>query len=440
MQLPFLIVSDSKGNVFEIPELFMAAWSAEDDYTLPDNREIIPLPQTSIFFTLPGREAVGYDAKRDTFVTIKEYHGERVFPVAAFMPPGYLRTLHAAYREMKGAPRLPLYCYAAAGWKSGRFYVAGTRIDRKQRHEIADADLPRVDALAAAMLKRHPRNRVVAHLMRDCVMRYRCPNACNLALGRWECPVPVSPACNASCIGCISHQAEDSGFPASQHRLDFVPTVEEILEYAADHLKTAPNPIASFGQGCEGEPLLQAGLIEEAIRGIRARTIRGIINMNTNASNPAAIEKLCRAGLNSIRVSLNSAQDVFYSAYYRPRGYSFDNVRESIRIAKRLGAWVSLNYLAFPGFTDHPAEIAALKKLLRATKCDMIQTRNLNIDPQWFNRAMNFGKLKGGAIGMLGWIDEMQKTFPALRLGYFNPTNGTMKMRVLREKASVSRP
>jgi pyruvate-formate lyase-activating enzyme len=331
---------------------------------------------------------------------------------------------------LKGAPRLPLYCYAAAGWKNDTFYVAGNRIDRKSRHEIADDDLATIDKKAAAMLKAHPKNRLITHLMLNCVMRYRCPNACNLVLGRWECPIPVSNACNASCIGCISHQPKESGFPSSQHRLDFIPTVEEILEYAVEHLKKASNPIVSFGQGCEGEPLMQARLIEASIREIRRRTGRGIINLNTNGCFPSAIERLCEAGLNSMRVSLNSAQDSFYRAYYKPRGYCFDDVRESIKIAKRRGVWVSLNYLVFPGFTDHPSEINALNKLLRIGKCDMIQTRNLNIDPQWFSRAMRLPPAKGEPIGMPQWIDAMRASFPHVRLGYFNPTLATMKKRI----------
>jgi pyruvate-formate lyase-activating enzyme len=421
MRLPYLLVSDSTGDIFEIPELSMAA-SSLDAPVLPGPDNLIPMPRSSLLFTLPGRAAMGYDPG-GRLVTITEYGGKRVFPVAAFMPPGYLRTLHCAYAELPGAPRLPLYCYAAVGWKNERFYVAGTRIDRRLCHEIADSILPEVDRKAAALLARHPRNRLVAHLVHNCVLKYRCPNACNLTLNKGECPVPISPACNASCIGCISRQPKSAGFPSSQHRIDFVPTVTEILDYAVPHCASAPRPIVSFGQGCEGEPLLQEELVEEAIRGIRLRTKRGTININTNASIPAAIRRLCRAGLNSMRVSLNSAQEGFYGTYYRPAGYSFEDVRESIRIAKRLGAWVSLNYLVFPGFTDDPSEIKALKELLRDSRIDMLQTRNLNVDPQWFCREMNFRGLTGNAIGMPQWVNCIRKAFPKVRLGYFNPAS-----------------
>jgi pyruvate-formate lyase-activating enzyme len=402
------------------------AGAVTGSYVLPDEQSIIPMPQSSVFFTLPRRVPVGYDRKRKTFVTVNEYRGAPVFAVAVFMPPGYVRTLHSAYREMSSPPRLPLYCYTAVGWKNNRFYAAGRRIDRSLRHEIADASLKTIELKACAMLKRHARNRLVSHLVNNCVFKYRCPNACNLVLGRWECPVPVSSACNAGCIGCISKQPMKSGFPASQHRLDFVPHPREIIDYVVPHLKKAANPVASFGQGCEGEPLLQADLIEESIREIRARTGRGIININTNASLPRAIERLCGAGLNSMRVSLNSAQAEYYTSYYRPKTYSFDDVLESMMIAKRHNVWVSINYLIFPGFTDHPSELNALKKLLHMTKLDMIQTRNLNIDPLWLIDELGLRKLTGNPIGIISWISEIRKCFPKTRMGYFNPTCRTM--------------
>ena len=59
-------------------------------------------------------------------------------------------------------------------------------------------------------------------------------------------------------------------------RLSFVPTPQEIAEVAGPHLARAERGIASFGQGCEGEPLLQARVIEVAIRLIRARTLHWI--------------------------------------------------------------------------------------------------------------------------------------------------------------------
>jgi pyruvate-formate lyase-activating enzyme len=420
------VVSDRAGKIFEIPGLSMAA-GAIGSWCRPDDRSCVPLPESSLLFTLPGRLPVGYDSAKKKFVVVRDYCGVPVFAVAAFMPPGFLQTFPSAYREVPGAPRLPLFSYTAAGWRNGRFFAAGYRIDRRKVHEIADESLADIDVRARAMKRRFPANRLVAHLVDNCVMRYRCPNACNCVLGRWECPIPVSRACNAACVGCISRQSGSSGIPSTQHRIDFVPSVNEIIEYVVPHLKVAADPVASFGQGCEGEPLLQADLIEESIRGIRARTGRGIINLNTNGSCPRDVERLCRAGLNSMRVSLNSAQPEFYNAYYRPKNYSFEDVLESIMIAKRHNVWVSLNYLVFPGFTDHPLETRALKKLLCVTRLDMIQTRNLNIDQAWYINTLGLRrKLAGNPAGMVAWVGRIRKMFPRVKLGYFNPTRRTM--------------
>ena len=76
--------------------------------------------------------------------------------------------------------------------------------------------------------------------------------------------MPSSPACNANCIGCISFQPEEETIVSTQDRLTFKPTAEEIIEFTVPHLETAPYPIVSFGQGCEGEPLLMWKTIREA--------------------------------------------------------------------------------------------------------------------------------------------------------------------------------
>jgi|WetSurMetagenome_2_1015567.scaffolds.fasta_scaffold00476_2 pyruvate-formate lyase-activating enzyme len=429
MKPPALIVADENGRIMDIPELSMAVGGIRGA-VMPGEESLIPLPSSSLLFTLPGRTAIGFDESSGKIVEVPELGGKRVYAAAAFMPPGYVCTGHAAYGEEAGAPRLPLYCYAAAGWRNGKFHAAGHRVDRRLRHEIPDGSLRAIDAKARIFRGKHKGNRLVSHLVNNCVLAYRCPNAINLVLGRWECPVPVSRACNASCVGCISHQPKASRVQSTQHRLDFTPSVDEILDYVVPHLKTAPNPIASFGQGCEGEPLLEAELVEEAIRKIREKTRRGIINLNTNGSLPRAVERLCRAGLGSMRVSMNSAQTGFYRAYYRPRGYSFCDVAESIGVAKRSSVWVSLNYLVFPGLTDHPSEIEALERLIRRYGIDMIQTRNLNIEPEWYAGALGLDGLEGPGGGIVSWLNRVRRKFPRVRIGYFNPVPPEVRARV----------
>ncbi len=436
MKGPCLVACDAGGHAFDVPDLLMAGASL-GQWRQPDIAELMPVPAASSFFSLPGRYPVGFDPRRKKLVVLREYRGAPVQAAAVFLPPGYLQFLSAAYEQEPAAPRLPLFCYTAVGWTNGRFVAAGQLIDRQLRHHIPPAWAGRIARGAASLIKRYPRNRLVRHLVNHCVFEYRCPNACNLVLGRMECPIPVSPACNARCVGCISHQPAASCIPSTQHRLDFVPTCAEICEYVAPHLQHAADPIASFGQGCEGEPLLQARLVEQAIKAIRARTARGVLNMNTNASRPADVERLCKAGLDSLRVSLNSAQPEYYHAYYQPRGYALADVVESIRIARRHGVWVSLNYLVFPGFTDSRGELRALENLLRATDVNMIQARNLNMDPAWYAQVLGRAP-RGKTVGMLAWAQWLRRRFPRVRLGYFNPTRATLRGQASRPGAGLA--
>jgi wyosine [tRNA(Phe)-imidazoG37] synthetase (radical SAM superfamily) len=256
--------------------------------------------------------------------------------------------------------------------------------------------------------------------MDNCCNTYHCPAARNLSLGRWECPVPVSPACNANCIGCISFQPQEETILSTQDRLSFRPTAEEIVEFTVPHLKTAPFPIISFGQGCEGEPLLMWETIRDAIMEIRKHTDRGSININTNGSKPDAVMALCQAGLNSIRVSMNSARKSIYEAYYRPNNYAFEDIVDSLREVRASGGWTSINYFVFPGMTDCEEEYEALRKLISGTGLNMIQWRNFNIDPDWY-----LGKIgcteTGEAMGVKPMMELLRDEFPLLKFGYFNP-------------------
>ena len=75
------------------------------------------------------------------------------------------------------------------------------------------------------------------------------------------------------------------------------PTLDEIVPPFVRHLNEAPDPIISFGQGCEGEPITQWKRISEAIAAIRAETKQGTINLNTNGSVPHGSRRSARAGL-----------------------------------------------------------------------------------------------------------------------------------------------
>ena len=410
-----LAAADADGNVFDLTGVHAAGRSG--NAVLPLRRsECIPLPKGSEIFKLPGRMPLGFDA--DLGEPIQVGDGE-VTAVAAFLAPAHTQLLLAPYETLKGAPRLPLFAYTAVGIHRGRFYVPALRVDPDRRQDIDQFPPEALRERALRLRKRFRKNRLWQHLL-DCALCSGCPAARNLVLGRWEAPLPTSQACNARCIGCLSRQPPGSGCPATQERIAFTPTVEEIAEIAIPHLEEAPRAVVSFGQGCEGEPLTQSALLEKAIREIRRRTQRGTINLNTNASRPKKIEKLFAAGLDSIRVSLNSARDEVYGAYFRPRGYALDDVRESLRISRRLGRFASINYFVFPGLTDDPEEYRAFEKLCLSTRPGLIQWRNMNLDPEWYWETVG-GFSSGRQLGIPEVMKRLRKKLPSLRYGYYNP-------------------
>jgi wyosine [tRNA(Phe)-imidazoG37] synthetase (radical SAM superfamily) len=411
---PYILYSDRKGNIFEDNSLYACGRSGWD--ALPVNEtDWILLPEGGSLYELPGRRGIGIDVETGEMRLC-----EKGWAVAAFIPPAHTGLYLAAYETEPDAPTLPLFCYTAAGWFNEKFYVPAVRIEPDIRQEARGYDASMISAGAENLLKSYPHNRLVKHLMENCCNTYHCPAARNLSLGRWECPVPVSPACNANCIGCISFQPQEETIHSTQDRLTFRPGAEEIVEFTVPHLQTAPYPIISFGQGCEGEPLLMWETIREAILEIRKHTRRGSININTNGSKPDAVKALCDAGLNSIRVSTNSARKHIYEAYYRPNNYQFEDIVESLRVVKTAGGWTSINYFVFPGMTDSEEEYEALRKLISETGLDMIQWRNFNIDPDWY-----LGKIgiieTGDAMGVQNLMELLREEFPLLKFGYFNP-------------------
>jgi wyosine [tRNA(Phe)-imidazoG37] synthetase (radical SAM superfamily) len=411
---PFILYSDGEGNIFEDESLFACGRSGWDAMPV-DETEWIGLPDGGSLYELPGRHGIGIDVDTGAMRLC-----EKGWAVAAFIPPAHTGLYLAAYETGPDAPTLPLFCYTAAGWFNEKFYVPAVRIEPDIRQESSGYHLSDIEAGADRMLRAYPDNRLVKHLMENCCNTYHCPAARNLSLGRWECPVPVSPACNANCIGCISFQPQEETIHSTQDRLTFRPRAEEIVEFTVPHLQTAPYPIISFGQGCEGEPLLMWETIREAILEIRKHTERGSININTNGSKPDAVKALCTAGLNSIRVSMNSARKHIYEAYYRPNNYSFEDIVESLSVVKASGGWTSINYFVFPGMTDSEEEYQALRKMISETGLDMIQWRNFNIDPDWY-----LGKIgcteTGEAMGVKTLMELLREEFPKLKFGYFNP-------------------
>ena len=413
-QSPYLLYADEEGNVFEDLSLFAigrSGWFA-DPVPVED---WIELPDGGSLYNLPARRPLGQDVRTGE---IRECL--KGYAVAAFIPPAYTGLQMASYLSEPDAETLPLFCYTAVGFFEDKFFVPAIRIESDIRQEAEGFDDKMVAQNIEKFRAQFPQNRLVEHLAGNCALTYTCPAARNYFMGRWECPIPSSPACNSNCIGCISFQPEEETIGSSQDRLRFKPTAGEIVEYTVPHLQNADFPIVSFGQGCEGEPLLMWETIKESIIQIRKFTDKGSININTNGSMPKAVEELCKVGLDSIRVSTNSVQEGIYTAYYKPNNYKFEDIIESIRIVNKYGGWTSLNYFVFPGLTDSVEEYEALRAVIKDTGLKMIQWRNFNIDPDWY-----LGKIDvmetGEILGVKQMMDLIKEEFPTIKYGYFNP-------------------
>lgn len=415
------LAANSRGEIFEL-EGFAAVGMANGIRMPVSVRDTLPMPHGGELMFLPDRRPVVYDIESGVLEVLAEnpyQSGEPIFPVAAFNSPGYVQTFITGYEEAGSTDCLPLFSYGAVGWHKGAFRSPLIQVDTEPRQDLRRMAREKVVAGVARMRKRLPGNRLRGHLER-CALEYGCPAGKNFFLGRYEAPLPTSGACNARCLGCLSFQ-EDAAIPCSQNRIDFTPSPREIAEVALVHIQRVRQSVVSFGQGCEGDPLLAAGVIEPAIRRIRKETPHGTINMNTNGSLPIVLARLLDAGLDSIRISLNSVREACYLAYFRPRGYGFSDVIRSTQTALDRGAFVSINYLNCAGFTDTPEEVDAFLDFRERHPVRMIQWRNLNFDPIQYWRTMDAVAEHGTPMGMKQALGRIRDRFPDLQYGYFNP-------------------
>ena len=411
--------ADADGQIFEHPELELLGWDGECWRTLADD-ELEPLPEGSDLFTLPGRLPAGHDATSDEPVIFDE---PGVSAVSCFLAPAYLRTLLPAYHTLDGAPALPLFAYSAVGLRDGELVAPSLRVDSDIRQDPFRFDIATIEANVAARRAALPRNRLVAHLSK-CALTYHCRAAQNYFLDRFEAPMPAAPTCNALCVGCISFQPKggDDQHVAAHDRIPFAPTPADLAEVAIGHIeRVGDEAVVSFGQGCEGEPMMQGDNLVETVRRIRRATDRGVVNLNSNASRPEVLRRLIDVGLDSLRISTNSARPAAYAAYYRPTGYSFADVYECSRLMAEAGGYVMLNYFVFPGVTDTPSELEALTSWVSDVRIDMVQLRNLNIDPEVYLETLAAATEPEPPQGLTDWLAGLHAAHPDLRYGYFNP-------------------
>ena len=379
-----LAYADPEGRLIEETELGALARSGHEVGARGEGPafdcEWLPLPEGATVTSLPGRLALGREPSGET-VRLSPDAG---WAAAAVLPPGYTRTLLPAFEEDDEVEVLPVFGYAALAFRDGRPVVAATRTDALdwwQPRQFAGHDIQAaIDSAAADM----PQNRLVPHLRR-CATDYKCYTAQNTFYRRWEGSLPTSGPCNAMCVGCISEQWGEVESP--QDRIGFRPTVDEVVELAGWHLAGKDARIVSFGQGCEGEPLMRPDLPGMVAR-IKAEHPAAFVNINTNGSRPEVITGMIEAGLDGARVSVFSFNDDLFRAYYRPKDYGLDEVHGTLAALRAAGKRVTVNLLTFPGVTDDAAEIEALEAAVKRHGIEQVQTRSLNIDPLWLLRRL----------------------------------------------------
>jgi pyruvate-formate lyase-activating enzyme len=418
-QLPYMLYADREGRVYDHPYFRMAGLWGETPGPL-NGDDLISMPEFSKLFFIPDCPPIGMDPHTGELRVVPEVEIGGVvsecYGVAAFLEPGLVRSHLPAVDYGPKAYRLPMWAYTAVGFKEDRYWAAGFRIEYNHRWDPRNYDdkdlIPAIKTYTGACSP----GPLLEHLI-NCATVNHCFAAKNLFLERWEAPLPVSRVCNAECLGCLSLQDLDS-CEASHQRIAFRPDKDEIVSLAVRHLNRAPEAIVSFGQGCEGEPLTEYRLIMESIREIRERTAEGTINLNTNGSLPGRVREIARSGLDSIRISLNSARPEFYRAYYQPKNYDFGDVVDSIALSREMGLYTMVNYLVFPGITDQEEELDALGGLIKKTGVNFVHVKNLNIDPRLYIERMP----KGGSapMGLKRMVALLREEYSNVELGYFN--------------------
>lgn len=426
-----LLLADPQGIVVEHP--WLLATLRSDEVLLPPRGRPIALPVGATLAHLPGRLPVGIDPDSGEHILVRHFElgGRKFTPhaVGAVLPPGYTRTYLPGEAKHFG-PVLPQWAYTAAAWSDRGPVVWALHTDRRTHWSPGRYSTPDLPKLVKAHRARFSESRVLKQL-ETCALSYRCFTSQNIFYARDEGAIPASVMCNARCVGCISDQPEE-GPAASHERMVDGPQVDDMVDVALWHLRHAEGrTMVSFGQGCEGEPLTRWKFIAQAITRIRAQTQRGSININTNASLTRGLAALFDAGLDAVRVSLNSAVKDLYEAYYQPERYGWHDVEASIALSRERGAYLALNLLLFPGVSDRRGEVDALKRLVKKYRVDQIQTRPLAIDPLQYTQVARNRGAGGAPIGIPAMIRQLQEAAPRLVIGNF--------ARGLGERAATAR-
>ena len=376
-----------------------------------------PVPFTDAIALPPDAAVIGVE--REAIASERSGKPRRLGPgrlaAAAILPAGYLRTQLPAYVDATDRADLAVRPYAAiAADESGALVVSALRLDSDATHEASAYARGEVAARVDRGLRAHPGDRLVRQLAR-CAREYGCRAAANAFFARWECALPLAAPANERPPSVVAPRRDGEAEPTEAAA--FHPTTEEVARLAADHL-SGGGTLVSFGRACEGEPLLVAREVEDAIRRVRAETRAGTIHLETNGSAPGALRRLPPAGLESVAIRLVSARASTYELVHGPEGYRLPDVRATLRLCAELRVATSVVVPVLPGLFDRTDELDALiAALVELPEGSTLVLRDLHADPL---RALALVGDRGvEPIGVARAVERIREELPHLRVGSF---------------------
>ena len=155
----------------------IAAFRSGRWFVAVEQEELMPLPDGSTLYVLPGR----FPVEGRSFKSVSNFNGNEILAVAAFLSSGYLRTYLPAYIKTPDAPLLSLWAYCGVVFVGDDFYVPAMRIDPDQRSDPAlhrnDGELFKT---IKTIKKEYPGNSLVKQLI-TCSTKYGCLCARNFS-------------------------------------------------------------------------------------------------------------------------------------------------------------------------------------------------------------------------------------------------------------------
>ena len=368
----------------------------------------IPLPEGTPVVTI-DREALAAERSGRP-----RRLGSGRLAAAALLAPGHLRTHLPAYVDSTDRADLaPLPYAAVAADEDGALVAAAIALDADAAHDEPGSARSELSARVSDALRADPGDRLLRQLAR-CAREYGCRRAANAFYGRWECALPVGAPANERPPAAVALRRDGEAEP--REPAAFRPSAEEIADLATAHLR-AGGTMLGFGRACEGEPLLVARVVADAIGRIRAATRAGTISLETNGSMPQALHRVAAAGLDAITVRLVSALPRTYDTLHGPQQYRVEDVRATLRLAVELRLAVSVLVLVLPGLFDREDELAALIAFCAdLPEGGTLLLRDLHADPLRAHALVPGGE---APLGVAAALERLRERLRHVRIGAF---------------------